>query len=140
MPIHKMSLEGDVFVTRAVGYMDNLDGKMWANALHNHADTHMFPIAAIIDMVEVNRLCPTVTKVINETIKASSIRGIGIVISDMMVSQNARMIDKLSEIPGVRIFATHADAERFAISRLNAPAAFGRGGVTVNAFSFAAAF
>jgi hypothetical protein len=135
-----MSLEGEVFFTRAVGYMDNLDGKMWANALHNHAETRLLPIAAIIDMVEVNRLCPTVTKTINEIIKTASIRAVGIVISDSMISQNARMIDKLGEIPGVRIFATYEDAERFASARLSAPAPARGGMATVSAFSFAGAF
>ncbi|MBC8170442.1 MAG: hypothetical protein H7X77_02175, partial [Anaerolineae bacterium] len=88
----------------------------------------------------VNRLCPTVTKTINEIIKASSIRAVGIVISDSMVSQNARMIDKLGEIPGVRIFATYEDAERFTAARLSAPAPARGGMATVNAFSFAGAF
>lgn len=135
-----MSLEGDVFFTRAVGYMDNLDGKMWANALQNHAETRLLPIAAIIDMVEVNRLCPTVTRTISEIVKSTSIRAVGIVISDVMISQNARVIDKLGEIPGVRIFATYEDAERFTTARLSAPAPMRGGVATVSAFSFAGTF
>jgi hypothetical protein len=139
MPIHKMTLEGDVFVARAVGYLDNMDAKLWANALQNHAGNSLLPIAAVMDMVEVNRLCPTVTKIFSEISRNPNMRAVAIVISDSMASQNARVIDKLGEIPGVRVFPTHEEANRFARSRLTAPAVVGSGwgAATVSSFAFA---
>ncbi len=140
MPIHKMSLEGEIFTTRSVGYMDNSDGKMWANALRNHAADYRFPVPVVIDMVEVDRLCPTIPRVIQEALKNGDTSAVGIVISDSMASQNARAISKLSEIPGVRVFATAEDAHRFVLTR---PAAISKGGwntMTVTAFSFAGSF
>lgn len=136
MPIHRMYLEADVFVAKTVGYLDNLDAKMWANALRNHADTSVHPLNAVVDMVEVSRLCPTVIKILSELIKTQSTDKIGIVISESMASQNARVIDKLGEINGIRIFATYEDAYRFVqFSGAPATAACGAGNFSMFNFS-----
>jgi hypothetical protein len=136
-----MTLESDLFVAKAVGYLDNTDLKLWSNALNNHASGNLFPIAAVVDMVEVNRLCPTVSKIIAEVVKNPNMRGVAVVISDSMMSQNARIIDKLGDIPGVRVFPTQEEAYRFAKARLSAPAVVGsRGGMTVTSFAFAGSY
>jgi hypothetical protein len=134
MPIHKMTFEGNTFNAKAVGYFDNMELRLWANALNNHANT---PIVAVLDMVEVSRLCPTVTKIFTEAFKNPNMRGIALVISDSMASQNMRVIDKLGEISGLRVFMTDEEAHRFASARLSALSVkAGWNGATVSSFAF----
>lgn len=135
MPLHKMSLEGDVFFAKAVGYLDNMDGRMWANALQNHVGGHLLPMAAIIDMIEVDRICPTVTKIVAESIKLSNLRGIAIVVNPTMASQNTRVIDKLSEMSGVSMFSSMEDARRYANNRLTLLIGSSLQGATFTAFA-----
>jgi hypothetical protein len=138
MPIHKMTLEGNTFIAKAVGYFDNMELRLWANALNNHADT---PVAAVLDMVEVSRLCPTVTKIFIEAFKNPNMKAITIVMSDSMASQNMRVIDKLGEISGVRIFSTLEEAQRFTKARLTAPPVkAGWNGATVSSFAFTGSY
>lgn len=141
MPIHRMTFEDQCFTAKAVGYFDNTELRLWANALNNHAESQSLPIVAVVDMVEVNRLCPTVTKIFTEAFKNPKMKGIALVMSDSMASQNMRVIDKLSDIPGVRVFATQEEAQRFARSRLSTPTVkAGWGGATVSAFAFAGSY
>lgn len=119
MPIHKMSYEDGVFIAKAVGYFDNVDGRMWATALRNHAKNDYLPLAAVIDIAEVNRICPTVIKTITDSMRISNFSGIGLVVDSSMASINARALEKLIELPNVRIFYTREEAYRYARNRLN---------------------
>lgn len=44
MPIHNMNFESGVFFTRAVGYVDDVDVRLWATSLKNHDDNAAFII------------------------------------------------------------------------------------------------
>ncbi len=114
MPIHKMNFEGGVFFAKQVGYIDNVDVRMWANALGNHAGEAGMPVVAVVDMREVDRLCPTVLKVFTSILKIGNLRGVALVTSDMMASRNARVIEKLAQLPSVLVFSTLDDARRYA--------------------------
>lgn len=120
MPIHKMHYEEGVFSAKTVGYLDNVDGRMWSNALKNYAKNDMLSMVAVIDMVEVNRICPTVIKAVAEGVRISNLNAIAIIMDSSMASQNARMIEKLTELPNVRVFYSYEDARRYVRSRLNA--------------------
>lgn len=142
MPIHKMSFEGGIFSAKTVGYLDNVDGRMWSNALKKHAKDDMYPLSAVVDMVEVNRICPTVIKAITETARIPNIGAIAIVIDSSMSSQNVRTIEKLADLPNVRIFFSFEEARRYAGNRLTASVGSGAfaGTNITRAFSYSYAF
>ena len=114
MPIHRMALEDHVFVTRQVGYVDHVDNRMWSNALSNYANSSDSPLMALLDVTDVDRLCPTILKVVNSIITNGNVLGIAIVTGDLMASRNANILSKLSQLPNVRVFSTYEDALRFA--------------------------
>lgn len=120
MPIHKMNFEGGVFFAKQVGYIDNVDVRVWANALENYASEVNAPIAALVDMREVDRLCPSVLKIFARIVKIGNLCGVALVTSDTLVSRNARVIEKLSQLPGVLIFSGVSDAQQYA-SRMVRP-------------------
>lgn len=118
MPIHKMSLDDGVFFAKQVGYIDHVDARMWANALKNHAKTSDSPIMAVVDMTEVDRLCPTAIKEFTSSLQAVNILGVLLVTGDSMASRNSRVLGKLNELNGVRVFPTLDEARRFANTRV----------------------
>jgi hypothetical protein len=119
MPIHNMNYEAGIFFTKQVGYVDDVDIRMWHNALNKYAKIGDTPVMAIIDMREIDRLCPTSTKVLSGALALPNVLGIAIVTSDVMCSRNARVFGTLNEQKGVRIFATTDDAYTFAQSRIS---------------------
>jgi hypothetical protein len=142
MPIHKMSCDDGIFSAKTVGYVDNVDGRMWSNALKNYAKIDMYVLSAVIDMVEVNRICPTVIKAIAEAARIPNIGAIALVIDSSMSSQNARAVEKLADLPNVRVFFSFEEARRYANSRLTASvgsSAFAGMSMT-RAFSYGYAF
>src|SRR5690606_27115527 len=112
MPIHRMNFENGIFAAKQVGYFDNLDGRMWANALHTHAKNDLLPLVAVVDIVEVSRICPTLVKTLTEVSKLPNLNGIAFILDPSMTSQHARIIEKLSEIPNLRFFQSSEDAYR----------------------------
>jgi len=118
MPIHRMTLEEGVFNAKAVGYFDSVDGRMWANALRNQARGGQ-ALVAVVDIVEVNRICPTILKAVAEVTRLTNFNGLALVIDPSRCSQITRVLDKLGELPDVRVFFSHEDAERYARGRLN---------------------
>ncbi|MBC8099930.1 MAG: hypothetical protein H7Y11_10855 [Armatimonadetes bacterium] len=135
MPIHRMSLEGDIFVAKAVGYLEDPDLRLWANALRNYAESGSVPLGAVMDMAEVNRVAPTAAKVLGELLKSPNVGGVGIIISDAMLTQNAKIVDKMSELNGVRMFSNWDEALRFVQARLTVPVTMGGWG-TMNVSQF----
>lgn len=118
MPIHKMNLDNGVFFTKQVGYLDHVDARMWANALKKYAKSSDVPIMAVVDMTEVDRLCPTVLKEFTTALQTSNVLGISLITGDVMASRKAPIIGKLGELPGVRFFPTVDEARRYAQARL----------------------
>lgn len=118
MPIHQMNYENGVFFAKQVGYLDNVDVRMWANALSNHAQDASTPVVAVVDMVEVNRICSTMPRIITDLLTAARIRGVVLVIGDSASSQTTRIISKLSDLGRVCVFPTFDEARRFAGSKL----------------------
>lgn len=118
MPIHKMNLDDGVFFAKQVGYIDHVDARMWANALKNHARNSDIPIMAVVDMTEVDRLCPTAIKEFSASLQAGNVLGVLLVTGDSMASRNARVLSKLDELNGVRVFPTLDEARRFASTRV----------------------
>ncbi len=119
MPIHNMKYEGGVFTAKQVGYIDNVDVKMWSNALKKHAKNNDLPLIALIDMREVERLVPTVTKVFAGALASPNVVGVAIIASDTMGSRNAAILSKLDQLNGVRIFSTMEQAAAYARSQIN---------------------
>ncbi len=136
MPIHNMNYEAGVFFTKQVGYVDDVDIRMWHNALNKYAKNSDSPVMAIIDMREIDRLCPTSTKVLTNALALPNVVGIAIITSDLMCSRNARVFGTLDALKGVRIFATSTDAYTFAQSRLSPTVGYA-GTVTMFQVSYA---
>ncbi|MFW5691473.1 MAG: hypothetical protein ACOCXZ_03125 [Chloroflexota bacterium] len=114
MPIHNMNFESGVFFARQVGYVDDVDARMWGNALKNYAQNADLPVVAVVDMREVDRLVPTVTRVFSGLLSAPNLAGIAIVAGELMGSRNARVLSKLCELENVRVFSTIDEARAFA--------------------------
>lgn len=136
MPIHRMSFDNGIFQSKNVGYFDNLDGRMWANALKKHATNDLLPLVAIIDIVEVNRICPTLVKIMGDVAKTPNLNAIAFIVDPSMTSQHSRVIDKLSDIPNLRFFSNYEDAYRFAKGRLQVTV----GSSVSSSFAYAFAF
>ncbi len=119
MPVHKMALDGSVFFAKQVGYIDSVDLRLWANALENYAKSNDRPLIALIDLVEVDRLCPTVIKVFTTLMKSPNVIGISIVTGESMASRNAAVMRKISEMRNVRIFNSMVEAQHFSKERAN---------------------
>lgn len=123
MPIHKMNFEGGVFYAKQVGYVDNVDARMWANALSNYAQKAAGQVTAIVDMTEVERFCPTVVKIFNDlAANVPNLVSVGLTTSDQMASRNAKIIDKLSGIPNIRFFSSMDAAHDHAVAQMRQPA------------------
>lgn len=119
MPIHNMNFENNVFFARQVGYVDDVDARMWSNALKNYAANTDSDVVAVVDMCEVERLVPTVVKVFQSILKQGNLRGVAIVAGNLMNSRNARVLSKLTELSGVSVFSSQDEAYAFANTRLN---------------------
>ncbi|MDX1991357.1 MAG: hypothetical protein SF029_03150 [bacterium] len=118
MPIHKMNFKDEVFFAKQIDYVDNVDAKMWLNALAKYARGSSTPIMAVVDATEATRLCPTVVKLFDEAIRLPNVRGVVIATGDVMTSQKSRVVSSLSELDNIRVVATREEAERYAAARL----------------------
>ncbi len=114
MPIHKMHLEDGVFFAKPVGYLDNVDARMWVNALRTHAEKSAMPITAVVDMLEVSRICPTVPQLFATAASHPNIRMIVLATGDSISAQKARVIDQISQIQDVRVASGVDDARKLA--------------------------
>jgi len=115
MPIHTMNYENRVFFAKPVGYVDNVDARLWIKALTNHADKSDVPIMGIVDLSQADQLCPTNAKLIARTIaEHTNLLGVAFVTSEMMASRNDRVVSKLGKVSGVRIFNTLSEAQSYA--------------------------
>ncbi len=100
VPIHKMSFDDGMFFARQVGYIDYVDARMWANALGNHAENSGEPIMAVVDMLEVDRLCPTVIEVFETVLDKANVLGIVLVTgASIPVFTSHRIAPQYSSIP-----------------------------------------
>jgi hypothetical protein len=133
MPIHTMRLKDGVFFARQVGYVDNVDVRMWGSALEKYAAASPLPIMAVIDLGEADRVCPTVIREISSVLAVSHLMGVAIAAGDNMASRNAQVLSTLGALRGVRVFATLQEAREYADNRLNAVSG---GFVTCNSVSF----
>jgi dihydroorotate dehydrogenase len=126
-----MQLENGVFVAKTVGEFDNMDARTWANGLRKNETA-----SALLDMTEVNRVCPTVPKLVAELNRLPNLRTLVILISPNISSQNQRVIDKLAENAHVRIMTNADDARRLAEIYANKTS----GGAGVPAYTRAAVY
>ena len=138
MPIHKMNFDGGVFFAKQVGYIDNVDARMWASALGKYAKGADTPIMAVVDMTEVDRLCPTVTKTLQKLVQDGNVIGIVLITSEMMASRNARVMGKMGGMDRVRVFNHFDDAHAFVRANINPT--FGTTPTFVTAYVAAPAF
>lgn len=113
-----MNHSGGIFYAKPVGYFDNIDGKMWSNAVKKYANDNYASVGLVIDMTEVDRVCPTLVKVFAEIAKLDNMTASAIVIDPNMYSRNSRVIDKIAQYRNVQVFHTMLDAEDFVDSRL----------------------
>jgi len=118
MPIHTMHHQNGVFFAKQVGYVDHVDARMWANALNTYAQASDFPIVAVIDMTEVDRLCPTTVKTFAQALESRNVLNIALIAGDLMASRNAKVLGKLADVDRLRIFSSRDAAQRFANERL----------------------
>lgn len=118
MPIHNMAFDSGLFIARQVGYVDDVDARMWGSALKKHARGADGAIIALIDMREVERLVPTLTKVFSTALALPNLMGIIVVASDQMSSRNARVMGNLCDHSSVRVFSTMDEAMAFARTQL----------------------
>jgi hypothetical protein len=119
MPIHRMSFENGLFFAQHVGYLDHIDVSTWADALSCHAQNSEVPVMAVVDMLGVDRVCPTMPQVVTTLLQMSNVLGIALVTSDLMTSRNAPVFDELKALPGVRLFSTMDKALTYSKARLH---------------------
>lgn len=130
MPIHKMNHSDGIFFAKPVGYFDSIDGKMWSNAFKNYAKNSYLSIGAIMDMTEVDRVCPTLMKVFGEIVKLDPLVATALIIDPNMYSRNSRVIDKIATYRNVQVFHSRIEAENYVNTRLTV------GSATVSTYSF----
>jgi hypothetical protein len=121
MPIHNMHYENQLFFTRQEGYVDNVDGRMWATALKNHARTADQPVIAVVDITATERLCPTLVKTIGQTLNGENIAGIVFIAGDNVAGHSPRVMGKLAALHHVHVVTTQEDAHLKARSLLSFP-------------------
>lgn len=119
MPIHTMNFENGVFYAKQVGYFDSVDVTMWANALSNHAKRSGMSIMVIMDVTQVDRMCPTMTKAIKKAAGNGELLGVAIIASEMMASRNERVMSKLGALENVRLFNSMESARVFIGNQVN---------------------
>lgn len=124
MPIHNMNFESGVFFTRAVGYVDDVDVRLWATSLRNHIKKSDGPVVAIMDLRETDRLCPTTLKILTSSLQADGVLAVGIITSDSMNSRNASLMSKIGGLPRIRMFMDMDDGYVFARSQLQPTVGF----------------
>lgn len=137
MPIHTMNFNQGVFFARTVGYVDNVDGRMWGSALKEHARNSDVPVVAVMDLTGADRLCSTLPRVLADVITAENVAGVVLVVSGALASQQMRVFEKISRIQGVRAFDHLDDANGYA-KHLIRPS-FGMQSMQSRAFSVAVA-
>jgi len=135
MPIHKMNFSGNVFYAKQVGYIDAVDARMWASALAKYAKQSDSTIMSVVDMTEVDRLCPTVIKVLQKALMNGNVGGVVLVTSDMMASRNASVMGKMGKLDHVRVFSTVDDANSYVEAHVHPT--FGTSASYVTAFAAA---
>lgn len=114
MPIHTMHVDNAVFYARQVGYVDNVDIRMWANALKKYTGSSEVPMMAVIDLTDADRLCPTAIKILSSCVVNGNLLGVAIAAGDTMASRNAAVLEKIGKIANIRIFPTLDQANRYA--------------------------
>lgn len=114
MPIHSMHFDNAVFYARQVGYVDNVDIRMWANALKKHTSVSDVPMMAVIDLTDADRLCPTAIKVLTTVVVNGNLLGVAIAAGDTMASRNAAVLEKIGKIANIRLFPSLDQANRYA--------------------------
>lgn len=114
MPIHNMNYDSGIFFAKQVGYVDHVDIRMWHNALNKYASASDTSTVAVIDMRQIDRLCPTVTKIFTTALAIPNVVGIALIVSDAMYSRNDRVFKSLSELSGIRIFSNLDEGQTFA--------------------------
>lgn len=119
MPIHTMNFTDRVFYAKPVGYWDNVDGRMWANAFKNHAKSSTAPIVGIVDIEQVDRVCSTIPKLLSELLVMNpDILSLVFITGENISSQNARVLDKIYRIDRVKMVTTLSEAQTYAMRNL----------------------
>ena len=136
MPIHNMNFEGGVFFAKQVGYVDDVDARMWMSALKKYSSASHSPVVALVDMREVDRLCPTVLRIFGALQDMGNVLGVALTASEQMNSRNAQVMSKLSIMGGLRVFSTIDEGRTFARMRLN-PTVGGYSSAAVHRFAYA---
>lgn len=108
-----------VFYAQTVGYVDNVDGRMWASALKQRVRSAGAPVVAVLDLTDADRLCSTLPRVFVDVLKDDQIAGIALVVTGALASQQARVLDKLVALEGVRVFTGLDMANSYARDLLN---------------------
>jgi hypothetical protein len=119
MAIEQMSFNDGIFFSKQVGYVDYVDVRLWFNALNNHACNSGLSIVVVVDMLDVDRLCPTITDALELARNNPNLLGVAMVTADSMISRNARVLDELKALPGVRLFSSVEKALQYAQSQLH---------------------
>ncbi len=136
MPIHTMSFNEGVFHARTVGYVDNVDGRMWGSAFKQYARSSDVPIVAVMDLTDADRLCSTLPRVLSDVLSEVNIAGVILVVSGALASQNMRVFDKIDRMDGVRAVGDINTATTYANGLINP--GFGMYTAQASAFSMAA--
>jgi hypothetical protein len=119
MAIEQMSFNDGVFFSKQVGYVDHVDVRLWFNALNNHACNSGLSIVVVVDMLDVDRLCPTIIDALELARTNPNLLGIAMVTADSMTSRNALVLEELKKMPDVRLFSSVEKALNYAQSQLH---------------------
>jgi hypothetical protein len=118
MPIETMSYDGNLFFTRMVGYADHIDIRRWGKALRKHADSSLTPTVAIVDLLEVTRICPTILAVCEMVSADRDVSGVWLVVGAATTVNNLQIIEALRMLPGIFVVSSVEKAMQAARSQL----------------------
>lgn len=118
MPIHKMSFEDGVFFTKLVGYANHIDARRWFKALDACNMNNDAAIVAVVDMLDVDRISPTLADLCEIALADQNILNIAIIINNTMTVHNPQIIETLKSLSGVHFFSSSQMAMTFARSQV----------------------
>jgi hypothetical protein len=108
-----------IFFSKQVGYVDHVDARTWVDTLVTCVRNKDTSVIAVVDMLTVDRLCPTVVVVCKVALDQGNVLGIVVVTNISMTPRNARVLDELKALSGVRLFSTVEKALQYAQSQLH---------------------
>ena len=114
MPISNIRFADGIFYCKESGRVDEADARLWSDKAHEFAASASQPIVALVDATEATYITAAARHVFARSTQIPNLHT-GVVVTDnFLVQQNAHLITLMSPNRHTRLFASFAEAERFA--------------------------